>query len=71
MGYAQIVFAQGDEGRELVDKIERVEGVVAHGPTPETVVTAVEYLAQWDYGDESEHDVRDSSSRGSTLSWPG
>lgn len=50
-----IVFMQGDEGREVVDQLCNVEGVVAHGITVESVYAAVEHLKQWDYGDESEH----------------
>lgn len=55
--YASIIFAQGDEAREIVDRLERVDGVVAFGATDETISETVDYLSQWDFGDESEHDV--------------
>lgn len=66
MRYAQIVFMDGDEGREVVDSIERLDHPTAYGPTDRSVVEAVAYLVQWDMGEESEHDVRDSSSAGPT-----
>ena len=65
--YARIVFLQGEEADEVLDKLERWEGgnsVVYHGHTDETVAAAVEHLAQWDFGDESEHDVHDEPAAG-------
>lgn len=50
--YVDIVFMQGDEGCEVVDRLCRVEGVVAHGATDATIADAIEYLSQWDYGDD-------------------
>jgi hypothetical protein len=50
--YMDIVFLQGDDGREVADKLFRVEGVCAHGITAESAREAVEYLSQWDYGDD-------------------
>lgn len=52
--FARIVFMDGDEGREVVDRLCRVDGVVAYGATRETVEHAIDYLSQWDYGDEQE-----------------
>jgi hypothetical protein len=49
--YMDIVFLQGDDGREVADRLFNVEGVVAHGITAESAREAVEYLSQWDYGD--------------------
>ena len=49
--FADIVFMQGAEGREIVDQIERVDGVVAYGPTDESVADAIVHLSQWDQGD--------------------
>ena len=65
MAVASIVFIDGEEGRELTDKLYNVEGVVAHGITEESVTEAVEYLKQWDMGeydtvtDEEQHGSRD------------
>lgn len=52
--FARIVFMQGDEGREVVDRLCNVDGVVAYGATRETMEHAIDYLSQWDYGDENE-----------------
>jgi hypothetical protein len=62
--YANIVFMQGDEGRELVDSLCQVEGVVAHGATAESITQTIEYLAQWDFGTESEYDIREEIGAG-------
>lgn len=51
--YAQIVFAQGDDAIEPL-KIYDEQGKEA----------AITYLAQWDNGKESEHDLRDKPSKG-------
>jgi N6-adenosine-specific RNA methylase IME4 len=64
MRYANIVFMQGEEGHEVVDKLCNVEGVVAHGATAESITETIEYLSQWDFGTESEHDIRDSIGAG-------
>lgn len=63
-GYANIVFMQDDEGREVVDSLCNVEGVVAHGATAESIMKTIEYLSQWDYGDESEYDIREEIGAG-------
>lgn len=60
--YSEIVFMQDDEGREVVDRLANVDGVVAYGPTEESIEATVEYLAQWDYADD--YDVRDTLSAG-------
>lgn len=49
--YADVVFLDGEEGREVTDALFNVEGVVAHGVTEESIAAAFEYLKQWDYGD--------------------
>ena len=51
--YQDIVFMQGEEGREVVDKLCNVDGVVAHGATRESIERAIEHLSQWDFGDEN------------------
>lgn len=63
--YANIVFMQDEEGREVVDKLCHVDGgVVAYGPTDQSITEAIAYLAQWDYGTESEHDIREDIGAG-------
>lgn len=64
--WVSIVFIDGDEGHELVRKLERAEGVVYHGATHETIAEAVEYLKGWDYGDESEHTITDDPQWGAS-----
>jgi len=64
MKYADIVFMQGDEGREVVDKLCNVEGVVAHGATAESITATIAHLSQWDFGDESEHTLREDIGAG-------
>jgi len=53
MNYANIVFAQGDDATEPLELLDR-DGEQA----------AIEYLAQWDYGEY--HDVRDAPSAGTS-----
>ena len=53
--YSNIVFMQGDEGYEMVDRI-------TSGPRHQCVAEAVTYLSQWDTGDD--YDVRDESCAG-------
>jgi len=62
MKYVDIVFMQGDEGREVVDRLCNVEGILAHGATAESIAEAIEYLSQWDYGDDD--NVRDDTGAG-------
>lgn len=45
--YVAIVFQQGEEGREVTDALYNVEGVVQHGVTEESLLAAIDYLAQW------------------------
>jgi hypothetical protein len=52
--FTNVVFMQGDEGREVADRLFNVEGVVAHGIDSESAAEAVEYLRQWDYGDNDD-----------------
>jgi hypothetical protein len=63
--YYDIVFMQGDEAYDVLDKLCHVDGVVVHGADDESIRAAVDYLSQWDYGDESEHTIvtRDSFGR--------
>ena len=62
MRYAEIVFMQGDEGRELTDSLCNVEGVVAHGATAKSITETIEYLSQWDMGEY--HDIREDTGAG-------
>lgn len=51
MRHYQIVFMDGDDGQEVVDRLANVEGVVAHGPTDESISATVDHLLQWDHGE--------------------
>jgi hypothetical protein len=62
--YANIVFMQDEEGREVVDRLCNVEGILAHGATAESITETIEYLSQWDYGDESDHYAREDIGAG-------
>jgi hypothetical protein len=62
--YMDIVFLHCDDGREVADKLFCVDGVVAHGITAESAREAVEYLSQWDYGDD-DGELRDELPAGS------
>lgn len=63
--YSHIVFMQDDEGSEVVDRLTRcTDGFTVYGPTAETIAEAIEYLSQWDYGDD--YDVRDEPSAGTS-----
>lgn len=62
MAVASIIFLQGEEGREITDKLYDVEGVVARGATEESIAAAVEYLTQWDYGEY--HNVTEEAQHG-------
>lgn len=54
-GWVPIVHLDGvDEGRAIVDALYNVDGVVAHGPTAESIAETVAYLSQWDYGDDDD-----------------
>lgn len=64
--WVSIVFIDGDEGHELVRKLERAEGVVYHGATDESIAEAVAYLKDWDYGDESEVNITDEPQWGAS-----
>lgn len=51
--YAEIIFDQGDEAAEVIDRLENIEdGWLVHGATEETIAAAIEHLLQWDYGEE-------------------
>ncbi len=54
--YQEIVFLQGDEAHEVLDKLCHVEGVVVHGATAESTIEAAEYLMQWDDGEGPQFD---------------
>lgn len=58
--YVDIVFMQ--DGRDVVDRLTRTDGVVMRGATDATIGETIEYLAQWDYGDED--NVRDEMPTG-------
>jgi hypothetical protein len=65
--YANIVFMQDDDADYVLDRLCRVhDWVIADGPTQETIEAAIDYLAQWDYGTESEHDLRDEIGAGTS-----
>lgn len=51
--YASIVFMQGDEANEPLAILDE------KGPKE-----AINFLAQWDFGTESEHDVRENIGNG-------
>lgn len=50
-----IVFMQGEEADAVFEMLYTIDGVVWAGPYAESIATTVEYLSQWDNGDESEH----------------
>lgn len=50
----QIVYLDGEEGREIVDALYSVEGVVAHGRTAESISAAVDHLASWEAPGDAE-----------------
>ena len=50
--WVTVVFMDGDEGREVVDRLANVEdGYYVRGATEESIQEAAEYLADWDYAD--------------------
>lgn len=49
--FRRIVFMQGEEGRDVVDRLTRCEGVVVRGATDATIATTIDHLRQWDYGE--------------------
>lgn len=47
--YADIIFDQGDEAAEVINRLERiVDGWYVQGATEETIRAAVEHLKQWE-----------------------
>lgn len=63
MPIASIVFMQGDEGRRVTDAISHFDGnVTHHGATAASIEAAVDYLAQWDYGEY--HDLKSVTDAG-------
>ena len=50
--YKQIVFVQGDEADEIINNLYSIDGSTAHGASAESIKEAVEYLKQWETGDE-------------------
>lgn len=48
MSFRRVVFIDGDEGREIVDRLTNTEGVVMRGATAETIAATIEHLSQWD-----------------------
>lgn len=60
--YSEIVFMQGDEAEQVLTKLAHIEGVVIHGATEESIAEAVEYLSQWDHGED--HRVTDTLGAG-------
>ena len=65
--YQNIVFMQGDDANEPIDIlynwIDDGDGLHTHylGPTAESVDAALEYLAQWDYGEPTDEHAEPSS----------
>jgi len=61
--FANIVFMQDGSADEVLRDLCRVDGwVVARGATDETIAAAIEYLKNWDYGDNDE--IRDEIGAG-------
>jgi len=63
--FVNIVFMQGEEADEVLDKLERRDAecsILFHGATEESIGEAFEYLRQWDYGDDD--DIRDELGAG-------
>jgi hypothetical protein len=79
MSWHNIVFLQGEEADKVFEMIFDIDGVVWRGPYAERLAPAVEHLAQWDNGDESEHSPTDEPEfgppddtfehNGYTLAW--
>lgn len=72
--YIDIVMVQGEEGRELTDKLYNVEGVVAHGVTSESINAMIEHLSQWETADSPATEAKEYPSWGSnddihTVGW--
>jgi hypothetical protein len=61
--YHTIVYLQGQEATELIDKIEH-GGFTLVDDDPE-YKEVLNHLAQWDYGPENEHSPTDSPPWGS------
>jgi len=62
-----IVFMQGEEATEVTHTLLRYDGVVTYrGATEKSVRKALEYLKEWDYGEESEHDLTENPTWGSS-----
>lgn len=61
--FSRIVFMQDEEGREVVDRLTRTEGILMRGATDATVAEAIEYLSQWDMGEDD--DVHEQMAAGS------
>lgn len=60
--YSEVIFMQGDEAEQVLTKLAHIEGVVVHGATEESIAEAVEYLSQWDHGED--HRVTDTLGAG-------
>lgn len=78
--WEQVVFLQGDDGRRIVDGIERVTGVTARGATERSIERAVAQLAEnlpaWDVGEVSgavnplnSGEKRAGTAEGYVLTW--
>lgn len=64
MRFSNIVFIQDGEDGDQADILFNVEGIVAHGVTAESFAAVLEYLKQWDSGED--FDVTDTLPAGSS-----
>lgn len=51
--YVNVIFIQDDEDG-IIDTLYNIDGIVIHGATEESIQAAGEYLAQWDFGEETD-----------------
>lgn len=79
MSWNTIAFREGEEADEVFKMLYDIDGVVWSGPYAENLDATVEFLAQWDQGNESEHSPTDKPQfglvddtyehKGYTLAW--
>lgn len=56
MAYADIVFLQEgvqEDTQWAVDVLYNNEGIISYGVTEESLAATLEYLKQWEYGEEA------------------
>ena len=65
--WVSIVYDQGEMADEVLKKMLRHDGQVTYqGVTQESIDEALDYLKEWDYGEESEHTTYEGISWGSS-----